>query len=372
MVSQSEFNAKRQALKDFNPLQKRVKLSDIKLDDHSIRTGLIEIDGSKVPVSGKFFGRLGQMVNLNAGLIQKMAKNEDREPMTKLIQAVKGYQESRDGGKEFILIGDPAKHQLVNISKADKWTRITNDTLFSTAETILNHVPNLQVESIDHQENGDLSINIIHGHQQEFLGLGADEVFRFGFSLVSGQMSSRVNDFFLRLSCENGAVAKNLHTAFEFGQGDQGFRELLSSMIGWEKTGFVPRHFMERVTRAQATRASYFELERAVSSVTGAIKEQDPDLKSRLMTAAETNFFPEFDAATKRIYRAGRNPLQLTDGQKKFIKTDKTVWDTINELTWIGSHQTEYGLKNWKGFKKQGGDLFTKTWDLEHADLSSI
>jgi hypothetical protein len=372
MVSQSEFNAKRQALKDFNPLQKRVKLSDIKLDDHSIRTGLIEIDGSKVPVSGKFFGRLGQMVNLNAGLIQKMAKNEDREPMTKLIQAVKGYQESRDGGKEFILVGDPAKHQLVNISKADRWSRITNDTLFATAETILNHVPNLQIESIDSSSDGDISINIIHGQQAEFSKIGADEVFRFGFSLVSGQMSSRINDFFLRLSCENGAVAKNLHTAFEFGQGDDTFRSLLNSMLGWEKTGFIPKHFQARLEQAAVTSTSYLELERAVSSVIGAVRERDPDIKSRLMEAAQRTFFPEFDQATKRIFRAGHNPLTLTDAQKRFIKTEKTVWDTVNELTWIGSHQTEYGLKNWKGFKTQGGDLFTKTWDLEHASLSSI
>jgi hypothetical protein len=90
------------------------------------------------------------------------------------------------------------------------------------------------------------------------------------------------------------------------------------------------------------------------------------------MKGAEQQFFPEYDAATKRIFRAGHNPLSLTDAQKKFIKTDATVWDVVNELTWIGSHDTVFDLKNSKGFKVAGGNLFAKTWDLEHAGLAQI
>jgi hypothetical protein len=120
------------------------------------------------------------------------------------------------------------------------------------------------------------------------------------------------------------------------------------------------------------TKASYSEVERALYSVTGAIREQNPDLKSQLLRGAEQQFFPEYDAATKRIFRAGHNPLQLTDAQKKFIKTDASIWDVVNELTWIGSHQTTFDLQNHKGFKVAGGNLFAKSWDLEHAGLATI
>jgi hypothetical protein len=84
MISQSEFNQIKSDLSGNDPLVKRVKLSDIQLDDNSIKHNHIEIEGSRVPVSDKFFNRLGQMVNINAGLITKMNKNSDKEIETKL------------------------------------------------------------------------------------------------------------------------------------------------------------------------------------------------------------------------------------------------------------------------------------------------
>ena len=372
MISQSEFNQAKQDLAGSDPLVKRVKLADIQLDDNSIRTNSIELDGSRIPVSNKFFNRLGQMVNLNASLITKMNKNEDTGVSTKLLQAVKSYSETRNGDAEFLLVGDRTSHEVVNIVKADKYHRLSNETLFATAETILNEIPDMHIESIDQNGPGGLGINLIHGSQVGYERIGKDEVFRFGISLVSNGTTSRVDDFFYRLSCENGAVARNLNTAFEFGQGQDAFRKLIDQMNGWAKVGFVPKTFQERLERAMVTKASYAEVERALYSVTGAIKEPDADIKAQFIKAAEQQFFPEYDAATKRIFRAGHNPLALTDAQKRFIKTDATIWDVVNELTWIGSHKTTFDLKNSKAFKVAGGNLFAKSWDLEHAGLSSI
>lgn len=372
MIDQSTFDRLKSDLSGNDPLIKRVKLSDIELDDNSIKNNSIEVDGARIPVSTKFFNRLGQMVNLNAGLINKMSKNEDKEISTKLLKAVKTYAETRDGGQEFLLIGDRENHQVVNITRANKYNRLSNESLFDTASTIMNEIPDMHIESIDSGSGGGLSINMIHGSQVGYEKIGKDEVFRFGISLVNGQTSSRVDDFFYRLACANGAVARNLQTAFQFGQGQDTFRELLTLMQGWAKTGFVPQTFQDRLERAMTTKASYAELERALYSVTGAIREKDPDLKNHLIKGAENQFFPEFDATTKRIFRKGYNPLQLTDAQKKFIKTDATIWDVVNELTWIGSHDTVFDLKNHKGFKVEGGNLFAKSWDLEHAGLAQI
>lgn len=372
MISQAQFNQAKADLSGNDPLVKRVKLSDIVIDDNSIKHNAIEIDGSRVPVSNKFFNRLGQMVNINSGLITKMNKNSDKDIETKLLKSVKAYSETRDGAKEFLLIGDKATHQVTNIIKADKYNRLSNETLFKTAETIMNEISDMHIESIDTSGPGGLSINMIHGSQVGYERIGKDEVFRFGISLVNGQSQSRVDDFFYRLACANGAVARNMSTAFQFGQGQDAFRKLLEQMNAWAKTGFVPTTFQDRLERAMTTKASYAELERALYSVTNAIQERDPDLKANLIRGAEQQFFPEFDATTKRIFRKGYNPLQLTDSQKRFIKTDATIWDVVNELTWIGSHDTVFDLKNHKGFKVEGGNLFSKQWDLEHAGLAQI
>ena len=242
MINQEQFNQSKQELAGQDPLTKKVKLSDIQIDDNSIKNGEIHLGGARIPVSNRFFNRLGQAVNIQTALLNRMDKNEDRAVATKLLQAVKAYSETRDGAKEFLLIGDAQKREVGDIVKADRYHRLSNETLFNTAETILNEIPDMHVETIDQNpKGGGLSINLIHGSQVGFEKIGKDEVFRFGISLVNSNLNSRVDDFFLRLSCANGAVARNLNTAFEFGKGQDAFRELLTSMNGWAKVGFVPR-----------------------------------------------------------------------------------------------------------------------------------
>jgi hypothetical protein len=372
MINQSQFDQAKRELAGQDPLTKRVRLSDIEITDQSIANGEIRVAGQSVPVSGKFFNRLGQAVNLQTGLLNRMGKNSDREVQTRLLQAVKGYSETRDGGKEFLLVGNAEQRRISDIVKADKYSRLSNETLFNTAETILNHVPDLHIESIDRGGNGGVSINLIHGQQQGFERLGKDEVFRFGVSLVNGDNQSRVDDFFLRLSCANGAVARQLNTAFEFGRGEDAFRELMSSLQGWAKVGFVPRTFKDRLETAMKTNASFAEMERVMNAVTGQLKESDPDFKARLEAAVRGTHFHEYDATVKRIMQKGHNPLTLSDAQKKFINSGTTVWDLVNELTWLGSHQSTFEFENNKRFKVEGGNLFSKTWDLQHADLASI
>lgn len=370
MITNSEFQKIKQDLSGKDPLVKRVKLSDIELSDSSVKDGAIHIGGARIPVSDKFFNRLGQAVNLQTGLLNRMQKNDDREVQTKLLQAVKGYSETRDGDKEFLIIGDAKRHEVGDIVKADKYHRLSNETLFETAEMMLNEVPDMHVESID--SDSGLSINLIHGSQVGFEKIGKDEVFRFGVSLVNGNTKSRVDDFFYRLSCANGAVARNLNTAFEFGNGSAAFRELLDSMTAWAKVGFVPRTFQDRLETAMRTPASLAELERAKETVISQLREEDPEQKALLVKSLEAQFFPEYAATQKRILQKGYNPLQLSPAQTKFIKTGAKIWDVVNELTWIGSHKSVFNFHDNKKFKVEGGNLFSKSWDLQHADLASI
>jgi hypothetical protein len=240
MINNQEFQKLKADFADQDPLVKKVKLSDIELSENSLKDGEIRIDGARVPVTNKFFNRLGQAVSLQTGLLNRMNKNEDREVQTKLLQAVKSYSETRDGDKDFLIVGDSVNQRVVDIVKADRYNRLSNTTLFDTAEMMLNEVPDMHVESVDQSERG-LSINLIHGSQVGFEKIGKDEVFRFGVSLVNTGSNSRVDDFFYRLSCANGAVARNLNTAFEFGKGQDAFRQLLDSMNAWAKVGFVQR-----------------------------------------------------------------------------------------------------------------------------------
>ena len=309
-----------------------------------------------------------------------MTKNEDKQVQIKLLEAVKTYSEARDNKKEFLLIGDQEQHMITNIVNADRYNRLTNETLFDTADMLLNEVPDLEIESVDRTGNGNMSINLIHANQTGFDGLGPDEIFRFGVSLVNGPQGSRIDDYVLRLSCSNGMMSRTpTGDGPTFGGGGGGqtgpeqFRDIINQVHIWSTTGFIPVSFQDKLTRATKTMASYGEMERMYSLVERQIEEEDTDRRLWIAKAAKVQLFPSLEEADLRVIAKGFNPRDLNDEQKKFIKTNRSVWDLINDMTWIGSHNTLYNLSNPKKFKVEGGSLFVKkAWDLEHAALASV
>jgi hypothetical protein len=141
----------------------------------------------------------------------------------------------------------------------------------------------------------------------------------------------------------------------------------------WSRNGFVPVSFQDRLTRAVEAKASYAEASKVWNMVEDQLKEEDPDRKIWLVKAAKVQLFPALEATERRLISKGYDPRALTPDQSKFIRTDRSVWDLINDMTWLGSHQSTFDLSNPARFKVEGGNLFMKkTWDLEHAALASV
>lgn len=392
MIGNDEFNNIRQELSGDDPLIKRVKLRAIELTDESIRKNKIIISGHEVPVTNGFFNRLGQVVGLNVGLLNRMNKKNDKDIQIKLLEAVKAYAETRDGDKEFLLIGDPNERKIVNIVNADRYGRLTNETLFETTETLLNEVPDLEIESIDRTGNGNLSINIVHTQDQGFEQLGSDEVFRFGISLVNTPSQSQIKDFMYRLACANGMISRDGGDggSTPFGPtgggggprngsgggpgmvGPEAFTDIINQALVWARDGFVPSTFQDKLKRAIDTQASYSELKRAFSLVEGQIREEDPDRKVQLIQAAKHQLFPHLIETERRIISKGYDPLKLNFDEMKFIRTGHSIWNLVNDMTWLGSHKSTFNLSDPKIFKVEGGSLFVKKWDLAHAALASV
>ena len=162
--------------------------------------------------------------------------------------------------------------------------------------------------------------------------------------------------------------------AFQLKQANaQGIAELFQSLKAYGKNGFVPRAFSERLERATGTRASLQEVQKAVDSVVGNLKHEDPEMRRRLQESVVDNHFPMYKSTMARVFNAGHNPDFLTDKQKSFIKTGMSVWDLVNELTWLGSHNTVEEYENRARFKAAGGSLFAKSnYDLEAAQFATI
>jgi len=373
MLSQAKFNEAKTAAIKHEPLTKPVMLSEIKLSDTSQKDGFIHLNDSRVPASGAFFKQLASLLNIGQNLNSKFEKHGDSQLGNKLMSAVKHYTERRGGDVPLMMVADRDEKRVTGIVKADKFARISNETLFKTAEEILNEVPDMHIESID-SGGGRSSINLIHTSEVGFERLGKDEVFRFGISLVNTPTQTQVDDFFYRLVCANGAVAKDMTAAFQLKQANAaGIAELFQSLKAYGKTGFVPRAFAERLERATSTRASLNEVQRAVDSVVGNLKHEDPEMRKRLQEGVISSHFPMYKSTLARVFSKGHNPEFLTDKQKSFIKTGMSVWDLVNELTWLGSHNTVEEYENRARFKATGGALFAKSnYDLEAAQFATV
>ena len=194
MLSQAQFNEARAAAIKSEPLTKPVMLSEIKLSDNSQKDGFIHLNDSRVPASGAFFKQLASLLNINQTLNSKFEKNGDAAIGNKLIGAVKHYTERRGGDIPLMMVANRDQREVTGIVKADKFARISNETLFKTAEEILNEVPDMHIESIDNG-SGTSRINLIHTSEVGFERIGKDEVFRFGISLVNNPTQTQVDDF---------------------------------------------------------------------------------------------------------------------------------------------------------------------------------
>jgi hypothetical protein len=373
MLSQTDFMKAKEAAIASEPLTKPVKLSDITLSETSQKDGFITLGGSRVPANGNFFKQLASLLNINTTLSNKFSKNGDDGIGNKLMSAVKNYTQSRVGDMDLMLVADKSKQSVTGVAKADKYSRISNETLFATADQILNSVPNMHIESIDNG-GGSSRINLIHTDEVGFERLGKDEVFRFGVSLVNTPTQTGIEDFFYRLVCANGAVAKDMTAAFQLKDlTPQAITELFDKLKAYGKTGFVPKSFSEKLERATGTRASLLEMERAIHQVTGNLKAEDPEMRKRLEQGLIDTHFHSYKPTVARVFSKGFSTDAMTDKQKSFIKTGQSVWDIVNELTWLGSHNTIEEFENRARFKAAGGALFAKAnFDLEAAQFATI
>lgn len=380
MIGNDEFTNIREELNGQDPLIKRIKLADIRFDEHSVERNVIIVKGHEVPVMRSFFTRLAQVVGLNVGLLNRMQKNEDKLLQQKLLEAVKAYAETRDGGKDFFLIGDPDKHRITNIVVAERYNRLTNETLFQTTEMLINEIPDLSVESVDRLGDGNVSINLVHTKDAGFERLGPDEVFRFGISLVNTPHTSEIKDFMYRLACSNGMISR---TPVDDGPkfkgpgggglaGPDAFRDIINQAHIWSNNGFIPTSFEDKLGRAMDTQASLAELSRVWNLVQNQIREEDPDRKLKIVQSAKLQLFPHLEETERRLIKKGFDPKALIPDEMKFIRTGHTIWDLVNDLTWLGSHNSIFDLSNPKAFKVEGGNLFTKNWDLQHTRLATV
>jgi hypothetical protein len=149
--------------------------------------------------------------------------------------------------------------------------------------------------------------------------------------------------------------------------------QFLNQVKRVEAQGFIPQGFKEAIKQTKSTRASFSELEGAIQLIMQEMPDQDSAKDYRNLVA---NYFPAYASTVDRIKRHGVDILQLNQNQKSNIKTGMSVWDVVNNLTFLGSNRSEFQIGNREGLKSQGGKLLDKALntglDLQYSSLQQL
>jgi hypothetical protein len=389
-VTSDKFQELRAQLNEAESVKKVVPIGAISVDDESLKRGQILIGGQPVKVSTGFFYKLGSMLKVNVSLTRNMIDKGDHQIAAALINALKEYQIKNSKSTEVMLIANAATREVVDICSPNRYRRVTNDTVLDVAERIVNDNPNLIIETVDfNPNNGSCSINLLNSEEIGFAQAGADEFFKFGFSIIQTSRDTLVESYNQRLVCSNGlrvslgegAIGGNRGITFEDrfrlgGNTTEDIRIFLNRIEEMKKANFISPAFNASISRAVDTRASLAEVEAALKMANSKVEELDPQFKKDYQSAIARQYFHAHGDTLARIVRKGQDPSNLNDRQKQFIKTGMSVWDVVNSLTFLGSNNSGIPLENKHELKYTAGELFSKGvkegFDLEFSQFASL
>ena len=69
-------------------------------------------------------------------------------------------------------------------------------------------------------------------------------------------------------------------------------------------------------------------------------------MRKQYQAAMARDFFHAYGNTMNRIKNKGADPYGLNEKQKSFIKTDMSIWDVVNSMTFLGSNNSGFELAN--------------------------
>lgn len=371
---------------------KQVPISAISVDHETLKRGRILVNGQPVKVSSGFFSKLGSMLRVSTSLTRKMIEKGDTKIAAALINGLKDYSIQNGKNKDVMLIANVNTKEIVDICTPNRYKRVTNETLFDVTERILNDNSSLLLETVDFNPlTGKASINFLNQDEVNFAKAGQDEFFKFGFSLIQTNKDTIVESYNQRLICSNGlrtslgggVIGGNSGQGMSFddkfrlgGTSTEDIRIFLNKIEDMKKAQFVPSTFEGAINRAVGTKASYLEVEKAWKIANAKVEDINPDMRKQYQAAMARDFFHAYGNTMNRIKNKGADPYGLNEKQKSFIKTDMSIWDVVNSMTFLGSNNSGFELANKHELKYSAGELFAKGtkegYDLEFAQYANL
>jgi len=372
-LSQDEWNAKKAESIKNEPATKVLSIAQLGLANDSLNKNYVLIDGKQVAVTDTFWQNLAKCLGINAQLLSKVnSVDKERVIASALLDGLKRILSSAKSRTHNLITvhGDAGSNRLTHVNPGGV-NRLTNKGLFEQAEILMNKYNYLVPRDVDSKANGNTSIQLVSTNEMAFSKVGEDEVFNFGFSLGNNGNMTQLGNFIYRLVCSNGMMG--LKTAWDYTMKGVSETELLamqSYIHDSARNLFVPDKFSDNLSLANVTKASFNEVDKAYHWLTGRIDEsQDANLKDHAKFVLGDKHIFGYNQTHARIKAKGFDPNELTPKQKERISTNMTVWDLVNAMTYIGSHDIGFAMNGRERAAREGGRIFYGDYDLAYNNF---
>lgn len=364
-MTNSKYENFKKEVSDNYPIRKNLDLSSLKIDfaNDDEDFDKLEIDGRSFVLSSNAFNTLVKTLGINNTFMSKFTDIFGIKSKNKLVEIIKSKMSTSN--KKVSIYFNPKTFRITSITESDK-PFISPNQYFEMVESVIND-NNLDLTDMTMDSNGNVSISTLNsGWGFDINGL-KDESFTTGVNITTGPGSvTGVNPHILRLVCTNGMTAPDvLDTGVNLIKTDTdsirdfnvGLRDLKNS-----DNKFVAI-FKDQVKRMVNVEASYDELLTVRSLVESYTSNSEDERTKKVLE----KFFP----TNETVYNYGLKGInldKLTKRHHKNTRTNMSVWDLLNSMTDVASHDYGMGVGPVakSQLKKQSGlFMFKKEFDVE-------
>jgi len=329
-LSQSAFDVKKAEAIGNELMRKEISLSEFNVVDNNH----IEIDGVKIEVTDKAFGKLLGRLRIPKAFAKRFSEGFGNDGLRQLVTMMKSMKSSHNDQTVTLLV-DPSSRQITDILPAG-YAAISNESFINFAERYIDQY-GLGVTHMGSSQYGGTHINCVAPNSMFHVPGMTNEVFNTGVTFRNTPTRGlEVSPYLERLICANGMTS----TAFAENYGlhnlnDKNINEFNEHMIRIASTGFQPVGLAENINKANNTDASLAELQKAASAIMSTDKAVDYDYIQRYIPV---------ERAFKAYSTLGADPNTFTKAQMKNAKSGMSVWDVVNGMTNFASNDTKFGV----------------------------
>ena len=333
---------------------------DLDLKDLKIKTiKKVEIDNREVNISKAAVAELIEMLGINKSFYDLLNRSfeHDTEIVNLILSAVKGtkiYQ--------ITLVFNTLLNEIVKIYQTG--SKLISDTqYFESLESILAKTPGSYLRNIVVYPNGNLSATIANPELAFSYENRADEEFTGGMTLEMMDSKLMTSFFTERLVCSNGMTVKDKICTRSI-RSNSDVPMFMEALMSPEFHINSITAFRDRLARIINTTASLAE-----------VLQTESRLKNTLGTGIEGELLLDGFAAKGLRNIFGEDTIRNVDIHK-YLRTNITVWDLVNQVTAISSKIEQNKMKvdarvN-RGLQVIGGNLMFSNPNLPPRNIRQI